>query len=156
MEKGKWMCLRVCACVCVCVSVFACVCACVCVCARVYNRDWSLRCFLLLALIAWLHWNTYIYSYILLRSNSSRHYIAGGVRRRGKTGKRVEVGVKRRWWVLANPPYSPQENGRQSPWVELGGRPPDLDENPGSQYLQRLGGRARPQVHSRYIHLKQE
>ena len=35
-------------------------------------------------------------------------------------------------------------------------RPPDAEENPGSRYRQRLGGQARPRVHSRYIHVKQE
>ena len=35
-----------------------------------------------------------------------------GVRRRGETGRRGKVGVKRKWWVLAQLQYSLQENGR--------------------------------------------
>ena len=43
--------------------------------------------------------------------------IAGGVgfRRRGKKGKHGIVRVKRKWWILAQPPYSQQGNWRQSP-----------------------------------------
>ena len=48
-------------------------------------------------------------------------------------------------WVLDQPPYSSQGNGRQSP---------DEEENPRSRYRQMLEGQARPQVHSRYV--KQE
>ena len=33
------------------------------------------------------------------------------VRKRGKKGNHGKVGVKRKWWVLAQPPYSPQEYG---------------------------------------------
>ena len=35
-------------------------------------------------------------------------------------------------------------------------RPPNMEENPWSQYHQRLGGYARLRAHSRYIHIKQE
>ena len=63
------------------------------------------------------------------------------------------------WWILAQSPYSPQGNWRQShrvePWKQ-GVRPPDVKENPGSQYCQRLGGQPRPQVHFRYIQVKHE
>ena len=68
-----------------------------------------------------------------------------GVRRIGNTGNHGKVGVKRKWWVLAYPPYSPQGNGKQSPRVEpfkQGDRPPDVEENPRSWYRQRLGGQA--------------
>ena len=62
---------------------------------------------------------------LLLRSNPSRQHLKlpyrCGVRRRGKAGKYKKVGVKRKWWGLGQPSYSPQENGRQSPRVELGG-----------------------------------
>ena len=63
------------------------------------------------------------------------------------------------WWVLAQTPYSPQGNGRQSPRVEPFNeedRPPDAEENPGNRYRLRLGGQARQRAHSRYIHVKQE
>ena len=40
--------------------------------------------------------------------------IGWGLRRRGMTGKYGKVGVKRKWWVLAQVPYSVQGNGRQS------------------------------------------
>ena len=33
---------------------------------------------------------------------------------------------------------------------------PDVEENPGSWYRQRLRGKARPWMHSRYIHEKEE
>ena len=35
------------------------------------------------------------------------------------TGKHGKVEVKIMWWVLAQPPYSLQENRRQSPRVEI-------------------------------------
>ena len=63
-----------------------------------------------------------------------------------------------KWWVLAQPPYSPKGSGRHSPRVEpfnQGDRPPDA-ENPWSQYRQRLGGQARPRAQSRCIQVKQE
>ena len=56
--------------------------------------------------------------------------------RRGTTGKYGKIGVKRKWWVLAGSPYSLQGNGRKSPRVESCNqedRPPDVEENPGSQ-----------------------
>ena len=62
-----------------------------------------------------------------------------GERERERGGE----GVKRKWWVSAQPPYSSQKNGRQSPRVEpvkQGDRPPDAEENPGSRYRQMLGG----------------
>ena len=31
-----------------------------------------------------------------------------------KTGNHGKVRGKRKWWVLAQPPYSPQGNGKQS------------------------------------------
>ena len=59
---------------------------------------------------------------LLLKSNHSRQHpnvlYREGVRRRGRTGNHGKVGVKRKWWALAHPPYSPQENGRQTPRVE--------------------------------------
>ena len=58
----------------------------------------------------------YIYIYIIIIINPSRQpsrlLYSWGVRRRGKIGKQGKVGVKRKWWVLAQPPYSPQGNGR--------------------------------------------
>ena len=81
---------------------------------------------------------------LLLRSNPRRQHskiYCWGVRRRGKTGKHGKVEVKRNWSVLAQPPYSPQGNGKQSSRVEpfnQGDRPPDTKESPGSWYFQRL------------------
>ena len=51
---------------------------------------------------------------------TQRYYIAGGLgeEERGNHGK---VGVKRKCWVLAQPPYSLQGNGKHSPRLELGG-----------------------------------
>ena len=95
----------------------------------------------------------HIYIYILFyygvtpAGNNQRYYISRGVRRRGKTGIHGKVGVKRKWWVLAELPYSPQGNGMQSPRVEpfnQEDRPPYTEENPENQYSQRLGGQARP------------
>ena len=52
---------------------------------------------------------------LLLRSNPSwqrsKVLYRWGVRRRGKTGKHGKVGVKRKVWVLAHPPYSRKETG---------------------------------------------
>ena len=53
----------------------------------------------------------------------------------------------------------PARNGRQSSRVEplnQGDRPTDVEENPRSQYRQRLGGQEGPREHSRYIHVKKE
>ena len=55
----------------------------------------------------------------LLRSNhpsrkQSKVLYRWGVRRRRKTAKQEKVGVNRKWWVLVQPPYSPQRNGRQT------------------------------------------
>ena len=79
---------------------------------------------------------------------TQRYYITGGLGE--KTRK---VGVKRKWRVLAQPPYFSRGNESQSPRVEplnQGDRAPDVEENPGSWCCQRLGGQVR------YIHIKQE
>ena len=60
----------------------------------------------------------YYYFQLTPAGNTQRYYIAGEVRRRGKTGNHEKVGVKRKWWVLSQPPYSYQGNGRQSPRVK--------------------------------------
>ena len=75
---------------------------------------------------------------LLLKSNLSRQHskvlYCWGVRRRGKTGNHRKVGVKREWWALAQPPYSLQGNGRQSPRVNhLKRDKPHDAENPGKQ-----------------------
>ena len=61
-------------------------------------------------------------SILLLKSNSSTHYSKAlydwGVRRRGKTGKHGNVEAKRKWWVLAQTPYSQQGKWRKSPSVD--------------------------------------
>ena len=61
-------------------------------------------------------------SLLLLKSNPSRKpskvLYRSRVRRRGKTGKYRKLGVKRKWWVSAQSPYSPQVTGRQLPRVE--------------------------------------
>ena len=49
---------------------------------------------------------------IIIRQHSKVLY-RWRVRRRGKSGKHTKVGVKRKWWVVALPPHSPQGNGRQ-------------------------------------------
>ena len=72
--------------------------------------------------------------------------------RRGKTGKHKQVGVKRKWWVLGQPPYSQKGNGRQLPRVEPGDRPSDVEENPGSRKLSKVE-RTRLWLHSGYIHI---
>ena len=78
--------------------------------------------------------------------------VALSVRRRGKYRR---VKVKRKWWVSAQPPYSLEGNGRQSPeWNLMGDRPSNVEDNPGNH--QRLGGQAGPQVHFKYIHIQQE
>ena len=41
-----------------------------------------------------------------------------GTKRRGRIRKPGNVEVKRKWWVLVQPPYSTKGNGRQTPWVE--------------------------------------
>ena len=58
-----------------------------------------------------------------------------GVRRRRKTGKHGKLVVrKRKRWVLAKPPYSPQGNGRQSSRWNQGDRPPSVEDNLASQH----------------------
>ena len=63
----------------------------------------------------------YYYKGVTTTGSNQRYYITGGgVRKRGKrgkTGKQGKVGVKRKWRALAQPPYSLQGNGRQSPKV---------------------------------------
>ena len=93
---------------------------------------------------------------LLLMSNPIRQHsnllYSWEVMRRGNIGKHRKVGVQRKWRVLAQPPYSMQGNGRQSPRAEpfkMGDRPPDAEENQGSQYRQRLLGQARPRADSR-------
>ena len=84
--------------------------------------------------------------------------LLGGQEKR-KAGNHGKVGVERKWWVLAQPPYPQQENGGQSRRVEpfnQGDRPLDAEENPGSQYHRRLEGQARAWAHSTYIHIKLE
>ena len=54
--------------------------------------------------------------------------------------------MKRKWWVLAQPPYSTQENRSQLPRVEpwnQGDTPPVTEENSGTRHRRRLGGQAR-------------
>ena len=46
----------------------------------------------------------------------------------------MEVEVKRKWWALAQPPYSPLENVRQSP-----GRKPTSDRTPYAENTQKTG-----------------
>ena len=71
--------------------------------------------------------------------------------------KQGKVVVKRKWWVLAQSPYSLQGNWKQSPgWKWKGDRSPYAEDNPGSRYRQRLGLQAVARAHSRYIHVKQE
>ena len=92
---------------------------------------------------------------LLLRSNPSRqhskHYIAWQLREEERQ-KHRKVEVKRKWLVSAQPPY--HKEMRQSPgWKPMGDRSTYVEDNPGSQYRQRLGEQVEPQVHSRYIHI---
>ena len=65
--------------------------------------------------------------------------------------------MKRKWWVLDHPPYSPSIKREVVTRVETDGdRPPEAEENPWSRYRQRLGGQTRPRAHYRYIHVKEE
>ena len=43
--------------------------------------------------------------------STQRYYIAGGSREEGRQ-ENTKVVVKRKWWALAQPSYSPQGNGR--------------------------------------------
>ena len=56
----------------------------------------------------WSEYDYYYYYYFYYYIGT----ISLGVRRKGKTGKHGKVEVKREWWVLSQPPYSPQGNGR--------------------------------------------
>ena len=76
------------------------------------------------------------YIYILLKEYLQQAALKGtislGVRRRENRGKRGKAGVKRKWWVLAQSPYSPQGQGRRQsprvePWIQ-GDRQPDAEE----------------------------
>ena len=82
---------------------------------------------------------------LLLRSNHNKQHLQvlylWGIRRR-KTGKHIKLGEKRKWLVLAQPPYSPKGNGRQTSRWNQGHKPPYVEENPGCQYHQNLGGQA--------------
>ena len=61
-----------------------------------------------------------------------RCYIASD-RRRGNKEKHGKIEVKKKLWISAQPPYSSQGNGRQSPgWKPTGDKPPDAEDNPGS------------------------
>ena len=84
-----------------------------------------------------------------------RYYTARGLGEEERQETRKSKS-KEKLWVLAQPPYSLQENRRQLPRVEpwnQGDRLPVAEENPGSRYGQRLGVQARLWAHSRYIHL---
>ena len=83
-----------------------------------------------------------------------------GVRRRRKTVKHGEVGVKRKCWVLAHPPNSPQGNRRQSLRVEtwsLWDRPADAEENQGAGIVkgwEDKQDRGRILIHSRKTRIR--
>ena len=53
----------------------------------------------------------YIYIY---NEGSIQGTILRGDRRREKVEKQGKAEVKKKWLVLAKPPYSPQRNGKQS------------------------------------------
>ena len=59
--------------------------------------------------------------------------------------------MKKKWWVLAQPIYSPQGNERKFPGRNPSDRTLNAEDNPG-----RLGGQDGPRAHSRYIHVQQE
>ena len=79
-------------------------------------------------------------------ASTQRYYIAGG----GGSGKEENRKTRK---------CRTEEKREGVPRVEplnQGNRPPDVEDNQGSWYRQRLGGQPRPSAHSRYIHVKQE
>ena len=120
-------------------------------------------CVLLLCRAQRKLYNYYYYYYyyyllslsLLLTSASStkRYYIVGGSGEEERQENGKKVGVKRKWWVLAEPPYSPQGKGKRLQREE----PFNQGDSTGRRYCQRLGGQERSGAHfSRYIHLTQE
>ena len=91
-------------------------------------------------------------------SNPSRQHSKAlyrwGFRRRGKTGKHRKVGGKRKWRVLAQPPYSPQGKGRQGPRVE----PYNQGEIGGGEPREPVSAKTgkTSETAGAYIHVKQE
>ena len=78
-----------------------------------------------------------------------------GAQEKRKDKKTQKVGGKRKWRVIAKPPYSRKREAvifRVEPFNQ-GDRPPNVEENPGNRYRQMLKGQARPRAHSRYIHI---
>ena len=88
---------------------------------------------------------------LLLRSNPSRQHSKVLYRWGSGEEERMEntenVGVKRKFNVLAQAPYSLQGNGRQLTRVEPFNQRDRPEENPGQ---------ARPRAHSKLIQVKQE
>ena len=78
-----------------------------------YSRIPSFPCCSLMALI----YIIIINKGVTPTGSNQRNYIAGGLGEEER-GKHRKVGVKRKCRVLAQPPYSPQGNGRQSPMAE--------------------------------------
>ena len=54
-------------------------------------------------------------------ASSTQRYNISGVSGEEETQENRKVGVKRKGWILAQLPYSPQGKGKQSPRVEPGG-----------------------------------
>ena len=63
----------------------------------------------------------------------SKVTVTGGSEEEERQENKGKKRVKRKWWILALPPYTPQGNRRQ--WNQ--GDRPDTEENPGSRYHQR-------------------
>ena len=79
------------------------------------------------------------------------------VRRRGKTGKHRKVGVKRKWWVLAQPPIPHKETGGSYPgWNHLTRGIDHLTwrRTQGDGIVK--GWEEKQEAQSRYIYIKQE
>ena len=95
---------------------------------------------------------------LLLKSNHSRHHSRvlyhweGQEKRKDRQSRKSEEKVM----FYLSLPIPRKETGDSHQWWNQGVRPPDAEENPGSRYRQRLEGQARPRLHSRYIHVKQE
>ena len=55
-----------------------------------------------------------------MKSSTPAQVIDAHLGEKEKTGKHGKVEVKRNWYVLGQPHYFPQGNGRQSPRLEPG------------------------------------
>ena len=54
---------------------------------------------------------------IIIKEQLQQAPLKGTITLEGQEKRKEEVGVKRKWWVLSQPPNPPQINGRQLPRV---------------------------------------